>query len=106
MFVGFRSLFTPAYSTPHLTWVPEAPDVEPAPTVAVGPIEHTLRNVDKAITAMVRERDDLDQQIRIMSERVRQLTVSSDALEKAAVTLSKASASIPALEEIANAKGA
>jgi hypothetical protein len=98
-------MFTQPALSQHAAWVPPVEVADEAP-VAVAPIEHTLTNVNRAKARMLVERDELDKEIRILSERSRQLTVSAAALLEAAEILYAAVGESAVLEEIANAQGA
>lgn len=76
-----------------------------APPVALAPIAHTLRQLGRAHTAMLTERDELEKEIRVMAERARQLTVSCAAMQGAIAELAVAQEINETAEEVALAAG-
>ena len=72
---------------------------------AEAPVRKTMGALFKAREAMRRERDDIDEQVRILAERSRQLTVSVEAIELALVPLRKEADVLDIREQVVHAVG-
>lgn len=81
----------------------DAPSAQPP--VALAPIANTSRQLLRAYGAMIKERDELDKEIRIMAERSRQLNVSAEAVRGALITLERSVEATVAAQEVMLAEG-
>lgn len=88
----------PGYAPGELKEMLDAASTPVAPVKQYDPIEANLIGVQKRMDNMRLERDDLDHQIRVLSERSRQLNVSIDALYLAERKLDDAMATVAVIE--------
>lgn len=95
--IGYRTIKSLFVSAPAPVLI--------SPPKPLAPIDNTMRVLARAYDAMMKERDDLDHQIRVMSERSRQLYVSSAAIKGAIGELEIAATLSDSAKEVAHAEG-